>query len=234
MKKQLLFFLLSCICWPAVLFSQNKVAILDDAGTNPGLVIDELRPKPPEMMGSFYLADQWQTGNVYLDSKRNLKNYLLKFDLKNNVLEIKAGETIKVCPLTRLERFEWIDVSGDTLRFLNSEKLAAAQNASVAGVLEVLEKGSMTLLASYQTEVRQPTYVTGIDVGRKEPRIDKKAVYYLLWNDRLCPLTASKARIEECLGGQAEPLTTYAKQNHLKLTRRADLIQLVRQFNKTR
>jgi|GEM_PF-3937964 len=61
--------------------AQNKVAILNDGGTNPGMIIDELRPRLPDSTGTFYISDTWQTGNVYLDKHRTLKNYPLKYDL---------------------------------------------------------------------------------------------------------------------------------------------------------
>jgi len=151
--------------------------------------------------------------------------------MKYNLLEIRTKEAIKVCPLSRLESFKWINFAGDTLTFVNSQKIAAAKTLSVTGLLEILVKGTATLLTSYQTEVLPPTYVTGLDVGRKESKIEKKIVYYIAIDNHLCP-ASKKEKCEACFGEWAGKVMDYARQNHLKFTRRTDLIRMVEYYNR--
>jgi len=219
------------LVFPIVLIAQNKVAILDDAGTNPGLVIDELRPKAPDVTGTFYIADEWQPGNVHLNRNRSLKNYPLKYDLEHNILEINTKEGIKICPLATIETFEWINRNGDTLRFFNSGILPAARSFGGAALFERVADGKALLLAYYQTEVLAPVYVTGIDMGRKDHKIVQKVSYYLAVGNELFMLHSNRDKNKLAFGTYAEQVVDYARKNQLRFTNRNDLIRIIVYFN---
>ena len=103
----------------APLTTRKEVSIIDSQ--NGDATIDEIKLPPPSIVGSFYIKDDWSVGNVKLTSGLTVKNCDLKFDLENNLLEIKIDNVIKVSYPEQFMEFTWFDINQlDTVKFVNS------------------------------------------------------------------------------------------------------------------
>src|SRR5690606_18597920 len=75
----------------------NTQVFVIDHMTNPGEALEEIRLPPSSLEGSFYIEEEWQTGNVFLKKNQILKNFPLRYDLENELLELKTHDIVKVC-----------------------------------------------------------------------------------------------------------------------------------------
>jgi len=211
---------------------QNKSNILDEGGTNPGMVLNELRLPAPGVVGSFYLADNWNTGNVYLAQNRVLKGFPLKYDLEHNLLEIKADSQVRVCPAGQLERFEWTDgATGHRRVFLNGVAYTYPDGQRATGVLELLTDGSLQLLAQARADVQPPTYTPAVDMGRREARIAIKEKLWVATRQALREWPARGDKNAGLFGAHAEKVMAFVKTNRLKFNRRDEAARIVAYYN---
>lgn len=211
---------------------QNKQNILDEGGTNPGLVLNELRLPAPGVVGTFYLADQWNTGDVYLGPNRVLNGYPLRYDLEHNLLEIKADSQVRVCPAGQLEKFEWTDGSSGNRRvFLNGAPYTCPDGRRATGVLELLTNGPLQLLAQAAISVQPPTYTPAVDLGRREARIDVTEKLWVASGKALREWSARGDKNAGLFGARAEKVMAFAKTNRLKFNKREDAARIVAYYN---
>jgi hypothetical protein len=211
---------------------QNKPNLLDEGGTNPGMVLNELRLPAPGVVGTFYLTDTWNTGNVHLGGNRVLKGFPLKYDLEHNLLEIKADSQVRVCPAGQLERFEWTDaVTGNRRVFLNGVPYTYPGGQRATGVLELLTDGGLQLLAQARTDVQPPTYTPAVDMGRREARVEVKEKLWVATQKALREWPARGDKNAVLFGAHAEKVMAFVKTNRLKFNRRDDAARIVAYYN---
>ncbi len=211
---------------------QNKQNMLDEGGTNPGMVLNELRLPAPGVVGSFYLADNWNMGDVYLAQNRVLKGFPLKYDLEHNLLEIKADSQVRVCPAGQLEKFEWTDgATGNRRVFLNSVPYTYPDGQWATGVLELLTDGPLQLLVQARADVQPPTYTPAVDMGRREARIAIKEKLWVATRQALREWPTRGDKNAGLFGAHAEKVMAFVKTNRLKFNRRDDAARIVAYYN---
>ncbi len=211
---------------------QNKTNMLDEGGTNPGLVLNELRLPAPGVTGTFYLADDWHTGNVYLGRNRTLNGYPLKYDLEHNLLEIKADSQVRVCPAGQLEKFEWTDgATGNRRVFLNGAPYTYPNGGRTTGVLELLTDGPLQLLVQARADVQPPTYTPAVDMGRREARVAVKEKLWAATGKSLREWPARGDKTADLFGAHAGQVTAFVKTNRLKFNKREDAVRIVTYYN---
>jgi hypothetical protein len=70
--------------------SINKV--VRPGGLRPSEIMAGIPPPPGEVIGDSYLAENWFKGSILLYREGDLiEGYLLKYDIQNDLLEIKTG-----------------------------------------------------------------------------------------------------------------------------------------------
>lgn len=181
-----------------IFFSQSSFGqsgSLLDIPTNGGMVPSSF--KINSIGGSrltieaFYLDSVWAQTDVYLvmDSMI-LKGLKTRIDLKNNLLEVKCDDEIKVFPSFRIR----------SIFYPKSETTFVTEN-----ILKVVQKGfykivvtnDKSLLCRYDAKMLRSNYNVLLDVGDNKDKIVKNKNYFLFSNNKLVRLKKSSKKIRK-------------------------------------
>jgi len=214
------------------LFAQNYKVSDYDPSANPGQVIKEIKLPPPKTEGNVYLDDDWHLGSFKMKGAPLYEGFLLRYDLQHQNLEIRVKEEIKVCVLSMLDEFYFIDKSTNQYQhFLNIKAINDAYIIGHKGVVEILIDDKAPLYKQFYLVTQKANYSPTTDTGSKDNKIIKKSSYYLASNGQLVKFYQSLKKNKKALGNEYELLETYEKEHKLKLKNEKDMISLVTYYN---
>ena len=190
------------------------------------------RKLPPEgTRGDYYLNDQWQEGFITLKSGQTFQKYPLKYDIENDMLEIRAGDEVKILRGERVASFTWKEaVSQQEDRYINSHDYRL-EGTPLIGFFQVLVEGKVMLFSRMEAQVKEPTYVQGLDVGKRYSEVVKKEVFYLSDEHKSLRQVSSKKDVWEFVGQQQGQVKQYMKDQKLSVTHKQDLSLIVSFIN---
>jgi hypothetical protein len=204
----------------------NRVGIFTDGGTNPGLVLEELKAPPPEVQGTYYLDEEWLKGSLQLQEQGSVRNLPMRYDLKNQWIEIKAPEGLKICPLNRIAFFVLHPENGqDTSLYMNAGLLKIPVNGSKKGILQVLAKGKFYLEEAL-LEI-QPSYIPALDVGTNKVRVKRQLRLFMANSEGICELKKNKSACEACLGDSCGKFQDYLRKEKPNWNNKTELLKIV-------
>lgn len=206
-------------------------AALNDWTGNPNRILTEIRLPPPTVTGSLYLNDYWNIGSIKLKSNTILSNYSLKYDLGNNNLEIKDGDSIKICTLRLLDSFYWREVGQpDSVLYVNADRFSLTDYERVIGVLRVISFGKINLYSRSHIEILSPTYNAALNVGDRNKKAVKRRNFYLSRYNNLVEIE-SKKQLLSYFSDEAIQIENYMRKNKLKIKNEEDLKQIIDFYN---
>lgn len=175
-------------------------------------------PLPPgKVIGDTYLDTRWHAATLMLfDQEKMLNGYPVRYDIKNNELEIKAKNGIKVISGDKIKSFVWVDsLTKEPTYFVNANAYQIPGEESVSGFYEVVSEGEITVLKRTFLVVKKANYVVQFDMGSKDDHILKKQKYYYLQGNTLIELPSSRKKLVPLFGSHASEMSEYIKQNAL-------------------
>lgn len=187
---------------------------------------NELQPKP-ETIESVYMTDDWSTGTVLLKSGEAIPNLPIKYDLKNNLLEIRTNAGIKVAGFTKLKGFE-IEGVADKQIFLNAAELNIAD---LTGLVEELVKDKVSLYSKSYLEVLPSNYNPALNVGSRTDTFVKKEKIFLVRDNVVTDVTKSGKKILGMFGERSGAIEQFVKENDLSYKNKEDLKKIVEKYN---
>jgi hypothetical protein len=187
----------------------------------------EFHAKPEATPESIYLDDAWTKGSVSLRSGQEIADLSIRYDLKNNLLEIQTPTGIKVVGLMKVRRFELAFASGAKM-FTNAGELKAKD---VTGIVEVLTNGKARLLSKPYIEVIPSNYNPALNVGSQKDQFVKKESLIIVVGDEPTQLPKSSKKLLKMFGAQEEKVSAYVKENDLSIKRKEDVIKIVAYYN---
>jgi hypothetical protein len=211
-----------------LIFSQgnNRVGIFTDGGTNPGLVLEELKAPPPDVQGTYYLNDEWQTGAAQIKDLGAVRGLAMRYDLKNRWLEIKTQDGAKICPLNQLAFFVlYPGPQADTNLYINASLLDTPLNTSKSGIVQVLAAGKF-FLQEELLEI-QPSYIPALDVGTNKVRVKRQWHLYMAKPSGVCELKKGKSACVACLGDACGEFQSYLRKEKPNWNNKAELLKIV-------
>jgi hypothetical protein len=159
--------------------------------------VTELPPAPGQTVGDYYLEDEWLLGNVLLTDSLKLESLYFRYNLKDDVLEIRTDSDVKVLPGRRVLRFDWRQnqslLDGEYLRADGYELNAT----HLDGFLKVIQSGEYSLVSGHEFRLIPGNYNTALNVGERNDRIVKEEVYYIMCKRRLLKVDANKKKFAE-------------------------------------
>ncbi len=211
---------------PFFAVGQNEVIAVIDKNTNPGEVIDELPIPPPKLEGSLYLFDDWITGDVFLKNNKVLKGYPIRYDLKNQLLEINASGEIKVCQLPLLKSFAYKEPIGDSIFYHNTSEVNNITYDLPKGVCQILLDGKIKLVKYEYIEIKEATYNVALSMGERNDKALKKSKIFALVNDNVFAVKGSIKKNETLFKDNLKEIENFVKKNKLKLKNESHLIRI--------
>jgi hypothetical protein len=141
--------------------------------------------------GSFYLDSEWTEADVYLvmDSMI-IKGLKTRIDLRNNLLEVKCDDGIKVLSSFRIR----------SIFYPKSKTIFVTENAlkiDQRGFYKIVVNNDKSLLCRYDTEILRSNYNVQMAIGDKNDQIVKNKNYFLFSNTKLIKLKHSRKTIKK-------------------------------------
>lgn len=185
----------------------------------------------PTVVGSNYLSEDWYLGSIKLKSKSILSNYNLKYDVENNNLEIKDGDSTKICTLILLDSFYWQKTSqSDSILYVNADKFTVDDYKQIIGMLKVVSYGKVNLFSRSYIEILQPTYNAALNVGERNKKAVIRSAFYLSRYNNLVKIK-SKKQLLSYFNDDAKQIEVYLKTNKLKIKNEDDFKKVIDFYN---
>ena len=214
------------------LFAQNYKVSDYDQSANPGQVIKEIKLPPAKTTGNVYLDDDWHLGNFTMKGAPTYKGFLLRYDLQHQNLEIRIDNEIKVCVLSMLNDFDFMDKStNQNSHFVNIDEIENSYVISHKGVVKVLLDKNIKLYQHFYLEKKEANYAPTMDIGNKDHKIIKKSSYYVLVNNYLQKVSNSLHKNEIVFGNYSNEVEQFAKANKLKLKNEQHMVAIMDFYN---
>lgn len=220
-----------------VAFSQDYSSLnMDKLNGRGGLKTTDYmigKPMPPGYVtGSYHLYDEFYIGGVLLKDDRQIKDYPLKVDLYNSSLEIDDNGTIKDLSGIRINKFWWYnEKSKQDQKFTNCDNYTI-DDTKLVGFFEVLDSGKYQLLIRHSLNVKQPTYVEGLNMGDRDAKFLKKKDIYLSNPDKqLLEFLKKNIKKTTFFKDDGKKVKTYLKENKVNANDIGEVRAFVRFIN---
>ena len=215
-----------------VALSQNNSGriTIHDTNVDPAGIVDELPLAPPKTIGDTYIEDDWMLGDVELLNGKKIDRYPLKYDLKNNELDISYNGEVRTCPAEKIKYFSWNKVGQkNAVKFVNTTYLINVKKGNPREVMAQAYSGNLIgLYKQYYLDFKESTYVPALDMGNKNNKILVKSYYYVLQNNEFFKLSMTLRKNKILFGGKYTEVENHSKENKLKLKKEEDLIKLIK------
>ena len=112
---------------------------------------------PGGVKGSTYLDKKWNLATILLfQSEKLLEGYPVKYELKENELEVKASNGIKILGTKNIKSLVWKDSITQEPKYFISGSEYTDEGTPLNGLLEVLSDGKVPLLKRNFVVVKAP------------------------------------------------------------------------------
>lgn len=189
-------------------------------------------PLPPGgVIGNTYLDDKWNIASFELaESDKLIEGYLVKLDLKGDMLEIRTPKGIKVIDGRKVKSIVWLDSLTQQPHYFVRASNYKLDGSSLTGFFQVLADGELPLFKHFTIFEKDPDYIPALDVGSRDKKIFKREAFYAARNGVLTKIT-SKKKLLPVFESQADQMENYIKQNKLNMGKEGDLVRLFEYYN---
>jgi hypothetical protein len=186
-----------------------------------------------DVIGDTYLFTDWRQSNVMLyDSDKLIENHVIRYDMKDDNIEFKFGNDIRVLKGSRVKSFVCIDsVSKTPTYFMNGKDFVNKDNTPFDGFMQVLSDGSMPLLKRYEIYIKQPDFNLALNVGSIDYKIIKRLQYYYMLDGKLHLLPSGKGAILKVFGEDKEQVKKFMKLNNVQVSEEHHLSAVFDYYN---
>lgn len=188
----------------------------------------EFKPKPDAAVQSVYINDKWLNGVVVLTPSNEVKDIPIKYDVKNNLLEIHTKDGIKVANERQVKAFSTKDVLEEH-HYVNTDALKIK---GLTGIAEVLVLGKMPLYGGIHLRKIPANYNPAMDVGSKVDTFVIDENLFIIKDNEAFDITKASKKILKYFGDKSPAIELYVKQNKLSYKEKNDIIKIVEEFNR--
>ncbi|WP_162428636.1 hypothetical protein [Pontibacter pudoricolor] len=185
--------------------------------------IRDLTSRKANAEGTVYLYDNWITGTLYTSSGHVLQDASLKYDIKNDVMEINTADGVKTLLGKYIRQFELQEPAQKALYVSGSDNdVAAGLHTAFYKVLAT--SPDINLLMRTELHLKRSDYSPQFDVGSKTDKLVKKEKLFLAKGNDLTELEKDSYPV---FGDKADRVKAYAKAKKLKLNKKEDAIAIL-------
>ncbi len=204
--------------------SPGRVFDLNFDGMYMGESITLKNLQEPDLVGSVYLDDKWQAGDIILASGKKVGTFPIRFNVQRNVIEMKMKGKVYEMPGGNVKRFQMVDREGRRRVLINAADIGLYGN----GFAEVLADKGVALLNLYRVEILQPTHNRALDLGEEAYRVKLIENCYLTDGSRYVKVPHKRKEaysIFEDFNSQLGALAAEERINPRKSEQLVDLFQ---------
>jgi hypothetical protein len=171
----------------------------------------------------------WHEGKIMLESGDTLKGQV-KYDMQQDIVQFnRPNQTAEAYSARKILSFEIFDNTVRRYRLFFSLPYANNTNYKAPIFFELLEEGSMTLLAREALEYR--TYNNPYFVGSYTRLVLVNKYFFLKENGNIEEFLGKKNDLLELMGKKADAVEKFIKVNRLQFDEKYDLIKIVDYYN---
>ena len=208
---------------PANMRASNTMTSISESGVTAGGTLYGLPGSAGEVIGDYYLNKRWNKASILLyQSETMIEGYPVKYDIKNDLIEIRTSAGIKILDVRKIKNLAWIDSMAIAPQyFVNANEFKKGKK-SYSGLMEVMVDGPLPLLKRTELDIREPNYVPALDVGSKDTKILQKSVILYSNSGELIEIK-NKKDVLEASGDLSKEVDEYIKANKLNLNKDAGM-----------
>jgi len=233
-SKILLFILLNCTVLQMT-FSQSgmnnttKDALNNLSGSqkiNANSVIYGVPTAPSEVIGDFFYDSTFVESKVVLVGDKTVYETFGRFDIKNDVLEIRSFGGNRWVDGNKISFFtlKQKNTLNPTL-FINVKNFICDE-AKKNGFFEVLQEGKGLFLQYTKLTIRKPTYVPALGTGDLNSKVIREVEYFYAMDSKATKISNSKKSMIAIFGDKKDDVAKFISQNDLDLKSKYGLIKL--------
>jgi hypothetical protein len=189
-------------------------------------------PLPPgETIGDSYLDKKWNVGRILLyERDKIIEGYPVRYDITDDVLEIRSRTQVKVIETRKINSVVWIDSLSGVNRFLVNGRAFQLNGTRLTGLIEVLSDGGMPLLKRTTVVEKEPDYNAALHVGSRDKKLLRKHTFYYSVAGGLTKI-GSKTSLLPAFGDHAKEMEEFIKTNKIDLDNERSLTLLFDHYN---
>lgn len=198
-----------------------------DGITYAGASVEEIPFAPKKTLGSTYLFEDWFQADILITGDKIIENVPVKYDVKNNVVDISYKGQVRVLPVDRIKKLK-IYRKIETLELVNP-KIYGQSN--IPQLLEVLYSGDYSLFKKYEVELKRANYVPALDAGTRNDELVLQESYYYAKGETIRPLPTGRKKIIRVIAEDKGTLKSFIKSKNLNMKDEKDLITVFQYVN---
>ncbi len=188
-------------------------------------------PRPGVTIGSNYLDAKWNIATITLfQSNKILEGYPVKYDLKENRLEVKTLKKIELVETKKIKTLVWKDsITQSPKTFVNGSEYTE-NGAPLTGLLEVLTDGKARLLKRNSIFVKNPDFVPELGIGNRDTKISTEVTFYYASGSEVTKI-ANRKSLLHCFGDESADVKKFMKANNLSVNSEHDITRVFEYYN---
>jgi hypothetical protein len=217
---------------PNIRATNTLEKLFDYNGIDEGDILYGIPLPEAKVLGDTYLDTRWRNSNVMLYEQGELiEGFPMRYDIHLDELEFKGKKGIKVLEGNKVKSFVWTDsITRTPIYFINGKAFRNEHDVPFTGFFQVLAEGSVPLLKKTYIDIKKADYNVALNVGSPDDKILKKNKFYVLKENRVIELPASRRKFLIILNGNSR-LEEFIKQNDLSTSNEQDLKLILDHYN---
>jgi hypothetical protein len=185
-----------------------------------------------KVIGDTYYSTQWKKSAIQLyKDDRVIEGYKIRYDIQTDALDVNTDAGVKVLDGKRIRSFSWLDSSRvDPVYFVNARDYKL-DGTPLTGFFEVLVDGKTPLFKRVELHLKKADYNVSFDVGSRDDKILKQAVYFVGQEKSVVEAGSSKKKILAVFGDKAGEMEKFMNDNSVSVKREADLVKVFQHYN---
>lgn len=202
---------------------------LNITGTS-NILKTEIPLGPPATVGSNFLNDKWEQGEIFLRDGRSVGSYPLRVEIEHGIIELMLENKPYTLNITNVNHILMLDPAVGIPGKLKNARLLTYDDKALKGVMIVHDIGGSTtkIINNYYIELQPANYNVALDVGSKVNQKIIKQKLFVQKGDELKEIKGSNKRITGLLGYNKVKARETIRTNNLDLSDPKDLASFLK------
>ncbi len=231
MKELLIFFLFASLFQPNLAQTTAGQWAADPIVMGSNNLYGKSPNKTGVVNGTTYLDTKWNIADItFFDSEKLLEGIPVKYDLKENRLELFASKEVRMVEVKKIKSLVWRDSLTHLPKLFINGNGYNEDGAPLTGLLEVLVDGKIPLLKRNFVSIRKPDFVAEMGTGNIDTEISRSSAYYYALGEVVTEITSRKTLLH-AFGSDASEVKKFMNTNNSSIRSEHDLIRVFKNYN---
>jgi hypothetical protein len=212
------------------LYAQRQQIVIQNGNIYVSRVGKKANHSLPSGGTPVYWQDQWNRGKIKMKNGAEIEQFLLRYDLTQQGLEVQLPQEVQLLPGHLVAEFELWGVDHQWHRFVDLHSVYPEQ-ALDSGFYEILVAGGWTLLRQTQVHFRRSQFEDPMAKAVPQEKFTRQEKWYLLHQEQLIPIPARRKQALKVLSPYRPDVGDWAETVSFRPKEEASMRQLVAWLN---